>query len=188
MKGRMDRWRRRFGFDTNNLRRDVDRFQWRIGLVLLVAFLTVTPPLTVIVAGQVYEAGERAERRAAETWRRVDATVVKVSPLRAGHRVTVTWTEPDGTRREGAFTLRDPAAVGDPVPAWVADGTVAAAPPHRHGLTVIDTAAAGIGVVLAMGLSLFGLYALVRRRCDRSRDRFWDEAWARFDNNHSIGP
>lgn len=60
MKGRMDRWRRRFGFDTNNLRRDVDRFQWRIGLVLLVAFLTVTPPLTVIVAGRVYEAGERA--------------------------------------------------------------------------------------------------------------------------------
>ncbi|HEY8481807.1 MAG TPA: hypothetical protein VIL71_18430 [Spirillospora sp.] len=184
---RIDRWRRRFGFDTNDLRRPVDRVQWRVGLLLLAVFLGVTPPLTAHVAAHVHDAGERAERRDAATWRRVDATVVEVGALRAGHRVTVTWTEPDGTRRSGDFTTMKPVRPGDPVLVWTRDGAVTAARPGRHGLTVVDTVAAGTGVVLATGLSLLGVYLLVRRRCDRRRDRLWDVAWARFDN-HRIEP
>lgn len=187
MKGRIDQWRRRLGFDANDLRRTVDRVQWRIGLALLAVFLAVTPPLAASAAGHVYDAGLRAERRDAAAWQRVDATVAEVDPLRAGHRVTVTWTGPDGTRRSGDFTTVDRVRPGDVIPAWTRDGAVAAARPGRHGLTVVDTAAAGAGVALAVGLSLLGVHLLVRRHCDRRRERLWDAAWARFDN-HRIGP
>jgi hypothetical protein len=187
MKRRVDRWRRRFGFDANDLRRDVDRTQWRAGLVLLVMFLVVAPPLTATVAGGVYDSGVRAERRDAATWNRVDATIVETGVLRVGHRVTVTWTDPDGTRRTGEFTALNRVRVGDTVPAWAGHGTVSGTLPSRHGRTVIGTTAAATGTVLAVGSPLLGLYALVRRRCDRRRDRLWDAAWARLDN-HRIGP
>lgn len=187
MKRRMDRWRRRFGFDANDLRRDVDRTQWRIGVGLLMIFLCLAPPLAVQGAGHVYDSGVRAERREAAEWRRVEAVIVEVEPLRAGHRVTVTWNEPDGTRRWGDFTTWSRYRVGDLVPAWAGHGTVAATPPGRHGETVLTAAAAGAGVAAAVGLPLLGLYLLVRRRYDRRRDLIWETAWAWFDN-HRIGP
>lgn len=183
----LTRWRRSCGFDTNDLRRDVDRVQWRIGLVLLMLFLSVTPPLTFRAAQAVYDSGMRSERQEAAAWQRVNVTVTKTEALRTGHRVTVTWTEPDGTRRTGDFTTRSRIHVGEQMQAWAGPGTVSPMAPNWHGRTVASTMVAGTGVVLAVGLPLFGVYRLMRRRYDRRRDRLWDTAWARLDN-HRIGP
>ncbi|MFG2088592.1 MULTISPECIES: hypothetical protein [unclassified Spirillospora] len=187
MPTRADRWRRTFGFDANDMRRDVDRTQWRFGLFLLALFLVVTPPLSVHTAQAVHDSGKRNERHESDVWHRVYATVVKAEQLRGGRQVTVTWTEPDGTRRTGDLTTWSRVRAGDRVRAWVGPGRVSFMPPNSHTQTVLNTVAAGTGVVLATGLPLFGLYGLVRRRCDRRRDRLWDAAWARLDN-HRIGP
>ncbi|MEU8802891.1 hypothetical protein [Spirillospora sp. NPDC048819] len=187
MPARADRWRRTFGFDANDLRRDVDRAQWRIGLFLLALFLIVAPPLSVHTAQAVHDSGTRSERQKAAASHRVNATVVQAEQLRGGYRVTVAWSDPDGTRRTGDFTTWSRVRAGDRIWAWASPGGVSLTPPNRHAQTVVNTVAAGTGVVLAVGLPLFGLYGLVRLGCDRRRDRLWDAAWARLDN-HSIGP
>lgn len=187
MLARADRWRRRCGFDANDLRRDVDRAQWRIGLVLLTLFLAVAPPLAVHTAQAVYDIGKRNARQEAATWRPVTATVVDAEGRRGGYQVTVTWVDPDGTQRTGNLTSWTRVDAGDQVEAWAGPDAVTFVPPSRRGRTVISTAAAGAGVVLAVGSPLFITYRLVRRRFDRRRERLWDAAWARLHNHH-IGP
>lgn len=187
MLARADRWRRRCGFDANDLRRDVDRTQWRIGLVLLTLFLTVAPPLAVFASQTVYDLSKRNARQEAATWKPVTATVVDAEGRRGGYHVTVTWIEQDGTQRTGNLTSWSRVAVGERIEAWAGPDAVTFVPPSRRGQTVVFTAAAGAGVVLAAGSPLFITYRLVRRRFDRRRDRLWDVAWARLDNHH-IGP
>jgi hypothetical protein len=186
-RARADRWRRRFGFDRNDLRRHVDRFQWKVGLVLLVLFLSVAPPLCANVVQAVHESGTRAQKEAAATRHRVSATVVKVEEAQNRHRVTVAWTERDGTRRTGDYTAWGAPAAGDRLTVWVGPGTVSTTPPPGRAWTVTRTVTAGAGTLLAAGLPVLGAYLLVRRRCDRLRYRLWDAAWARLDN-HRIGP
>ncbi|RSN70975.1 Rv1733c family protein [Actinomadura sp. WAC 06369] len=185
---RLDRWRRRCGFDRNDLRRYVDRAQWRLGLALLGIFLVAAPVLGAPVAGAVHESGVRAERHGASAWRRVDATVVRVADSRGRHRVTVAWTGPDGTRRTGVHTTGRDRAEGERVAVWVGAGdTVSAVPPRTRAETRFAAAAAGAGAVAAVGAPLLGAYLLARRRYDRIRRGMWDAAWARFDD-HRIGP
>ncbi|SPT58101.1 MULTISPECIES: Rv1733c family protein [Actinomadura] len=187
VRARADRWRRRFGFDGNDLRRHVDRLQWKVGLFLLVLFLSVSPPLCAHVVQTVHDSGTRTEKEAAATRHRVSATVVKIEELKNRHRVTVAWTEPDGTRRTDDYTAWGAPAAGDRLTVWVGPGTVSTSPPPGRGWTITRTVTAGAGTLLAAGLPPLGVYLLVRRRCDRLRYRLWDAAWTRFDNHH-IGP
>lgn len=78
---RVNRWRRRCGFDDNDLRRRVDRVQWLSGLLLLVVFLVVTPALCARVVEQVNDSGSRAERYEAPPLR-------QHGPRRGGRRRT----------------------------------------------------------------------------------------------------
>lgn len=166
--------------------RHVDRLQWKVGLFLLVLFLSVSPPLCTHVVQTVHDSGTRTEKEAAATRHRVSATVVKVEELKNRHRVTVAWTEPDGTADGRLHRLgrtrsgRPPHGLGRP------RHRVDLASPGR-GWTITRTVTAGAGTLLAAGLPPLGVYLLARRRCDRLRYRLWDAAWTRFDNHH-IGP
>lgn len=185
---RLDRWRRSCGFDGNDLRRYVDRAQWRLGLALLGLFLVAAPVLGARVAGAVHASGVRAERHGASAWERVDATVVRAEESRGRHRVTVAWTGPDGTRRNGGHTTWRDLAEGERLVVWVGAGNaVSASPPRTRAETRLYTAVAGAGVVAATGAPLLGAYLLARRRYDRIRHGMWDAAWARLDD-HRIGP
>ncbi|MEV4002560.1 hypothetical protein [Actinomadura sp. NPDC049753] len=184
---RIDRWRRGCGFDRNDLRRNVDRVQWRLGLLLLIVFLSATPPLLSHAVQTAYGSGVRAERQQAATRHRVEATIVKVRDPGGRRTVTVAWTDPDGTRRTGDYTTWRGAGVGERLILWAGPDGVSITPPRRHAQTVIHTAVAGTGVALATGLPALCLYWLVRARCDRCRYRSWDAEWARLDN-HRIGP
>ncbi|GGV01704.1 hypothetical protein GCM10010182_19090 [Actinomadura cremea] len=185
---RLDRWRRSCGFDRNDLRRYVDRAQWRFGLFLLALFLAAAPPLCAHVVGAVDDSGRRAERHGAATWKRVDATVVRVEEAGGRYRVTVAWTGPDGTRRTGECATWRRTAARDSLVVWAgAGGAVSTTPPRTREETVIYAVGAGIGVVLATGLPLLALYLWARHRYDRIRYRSWAAAWDRLDN-HRIGP
>ncbi|MGW5410339.1 Rv1733c family protein [Actinomadura geliboluensis] len=187
MWARANRWRRSLGLDGNDLRRDVDRAQRRLGIILLMLFSGITPPLAVYTAWIVHDSGVRAERYEAATWHRVDATAVKIKQVKGRHQVTVAWTEPGGTRRTGDYTtLRGP-DIGTRVRVWAGPGTVSLLPPRDHSRTLAQTGLAVAGVALATGAPLLGLYRLARRRYNRRRDQLWDAAWARLDNHH-IGP
>jgi hypothetical protein len=73
MRARANRWRRSCGFDGNDLWRDVDRRQWRLGLLLLMVFLSATPPLCAHVVQAVYGSGVRTEHHQGATRHRVEA-------------------------------------------------------------------------------------------------------------------
>lgn len=187
MRGRVNRRRRSWGFDGNDLRRDVDRLQWRLGLLSLMLFLSVTPPLCANVVQGVYVSGVRTEHHQVATRHRVEATVVRVRDLGSRQEVTVSWTAAEGTRHTNEYTTWRGAEVGERLILWASPEGVSLAPPRRRTQTVIRTIAAGAGVTFATGLPLLGLYWLARRRCDRYRYRLWDAEWVHLDD-HRIGP
>jgi hypothetical protein len=184
---RIDRRRRSCGFDRNDLRRGVDRIQWRLGLLLLMVFLGAAPPLVAHAVLAAYGSGVRAEHRQAATRHRVEAAIVKVRDPGGRRTVTVAWTDPDGTRRTDDYTTWRGAGVGERLILWAGPDGVSMTPPRRHAQTVVHTAVNGTGVALATGLPLLGVYWLVRARCDRRRYRMWDADWARLDDRR-IGP
>lgn len=184
---RLNRRRRGWGFDRNDLRREVDRAQMFYGLLLLVLSIIVTPFVSVRAVQAAYHSGVRAERYEAATRHRVDATVVNIKQLHTGREVTVTWIASDGTWRSGHYTTWRGASLGDRPKAWAGPGGVGEDPPRTHARTIGDAAAAGATTVLAAGLVPAGTYLLLRRRYDKRRYRMWDEAWAGFDRRR-IGP
>ncbi|WP_433237143.1 Rv1733c family protein [Actinomadura nitritigenes] len=183
---RLNRMRRCCGFDRNELRRDVDRAQWLIGLVLLAGCAVVAALVSVRVGQDVYGAGVRTEHREAATLRRVEATVTAAQEQVSGRQVTVTWTDTTGARRTAHYLTWRAAAVGSRLHVWAGPQGVRDEPPRTHARTISDTAAYELGALSAVGLTFGGLYTLVRRRCDRLRDERWDAALARLDR-HGIG-
>ncbi|QXJ22637.1 hypothetical protein AGRA3207_003671 [Actinomadura graeca] len=178
---RLDRLRRRAGFDNSPLRRDVDRRQWMLGLALLMLFLSLAPPLGLRAGQAVYASGVRAERHEAANRRRVDATVVEVKGQRHRSEVTVTWSGADGTRRTGSYTTWREATVGGRRTVWADSSAVSDVAPRPHARTVGDAVAGGVGAALVLGLPLLLVYVLARYRFDRRRYRLWDAEWARWD-------
>ncbi|MBT2210218.1 MULTISPECIES: hypothetical protein [Actinomadura] len=176
-----DRLRRRFGFDHNALRRDVDRRQWMLGIALLMLFLSLAPPLCAWAGRSVYASGVRAERQERATRHEVSATVLRVEDMRSGRKVTVTWREPDGTARTGSFTAFHGGTAGQRREVWVGPSSqVTDEAPRHHTRTVGDTLTVALGSAMALGMPLLGLYLIIRYRCDQRRYRLWDAEWARF--------
>lgn len=179
---RVNRWRRRLGFDGNDLRRDVDRTQWLFGVLLLLAFVAVASLVCGPAVRHARDSGARAERYEAATRQRVDATVVNVEPLQSGREVTIIWIDRDGTLRSGHYTSWRGAEFGDHPQVWVGPHhRVQESPPRTHARTIGDMVTAGATTAAAAGLPLLGLYMLLRHHFDRRRYRAWDDAWAGFD-------
>lgn len=185
---RLGRVRRRCGFDRNELRRKVDRVQWRLGLALLAAFLLVAPVAAVWVASWSYHSGLRVERHEVATRHAVVATVggaggfATAGTERYLHQtVQATWQAPDGTARTGQIPAWKNVKPGARQRIWI-DGTGRlTVRPRPHSRTVVDAGYAAAGAVLAAALPLLTAYLLIRRRCDRLRDALWDAEWARID-------
>lgn len=184
---RVNRLRRGWGLDRNDLRRDVDRAQMFYGLLLLVLFIVAAPLVCVHTVGSVYRSGVQAERYEAATRHRIDATVVNIKGRHTGREVTVIWVGPDGTVRSGHYTTWRGVSPGDHPKVWAGPGGVGEDPPRSHARTISDAAATGATTAGTAGLVAAGAYLLLRRHCDKRRYRMWDEAWARFDRRR-IGP
>ncbi|HEU5023472.1 MAG TPA: hypothetical protein VFV01_00990 [Spirillospora sp.] len=182
---RVSRWRRSCGFDHNDLRRSVDRTQWMLGIVLLIAYLAVAPLVSAVAIGSAYEAGVRAEHHEAATFHRVHATVTKVTYRIGTYHVTVDWTAADGKRHTGDYSTARGTIVGRHPKVWADTKHVSDEPPQKHAGTVGDTAAVAALAPLAMSLPFLGAYALLRHRYDQRRYQLWEDEWAQYDDQHS---
>lgn len=185
---RLGRCRRRFGFDRNELRRQIDRTQWRTGLAMLVLFLLAAPAAAWFAAGWSLETGLRAEHRERATRYPVVVTVAGPAGLAATaadrylhQTVLASWQAPDGTRRTGQLPAWKGARAGSRHQIWVDRAGAPVPRPRPHSRTVVDAGYAAAGAAMAAGLPLLCLYGLVRRRCDRRRYAAWDAEWARMD-------
>lgn len=182
------RLRRRLGLERNELRRGVDRVQRAVALALLVLLLVAAPPVAAWCGGLAYDAGLRAERQEHAQRQKVWATVVATGGFAAaGERyvhetVRATWPRPvDGRPRTGTLPSWKGAEVGARKQIWVDREGRLAVRPRPHSRTVTDAVYAGGAAALAVGAPVLLAYVVVRRRCDRYRDRMWDAAWARMD-------
>ncbi|MGI5330569.1 Rv1733c family protein [Actinomadura nitritigenes] len=181
----LQRLRRRFGFDGNDLRRATDRRQRAVGLAAAVSFAGIAPPLCAGVVSLTYRSGLGAEAAQAATHRLVDARVTRIETQTTGQMrysfAVLAWTTPDGQTHWATVPAKKAAGPGAIRRVWVdASGEMTRRPQSRSD-TVMTAAFAGAATTVAAGAVPFSAYMLVRRRCDRRRARMWDVAWARLD-------
>lgn len=183
----LTRLRRRLGLERNELRRRVDRVQRMIALGLLVVLLGAAPPVAAWAVSWSYEAGTRAENAERADRHQVVATVTSTGGTGStGDRfihetVQASWPGPEGKARVGTLPSWKNVKVGAHRTIWVdreGDPTVR---PRPHSRTVTDAAYAGAAAVLGCAMPVLLAYIVVRRRCDRHRDRMWEADWARMD-------
>ncbi|MBW8482419.1 Rv1733c family protein [Actinomadura parmotrematis] len=182
VRPRLARVRHRLGLDGNELRRDVDRRQRRIGLVLLLLFAAAGWLFAARAGSLAYDRGLRLEQRDAATRHAVTATLTRVDAGTRGRTVTAEWTDAGGAHRIGTFTTWQAVDGGQQRRIWIgADGRPSLEPSRRHERTVSEAVLAGSAAAAAgAGLPLLLAYQGVRRACDRRRYRQWDLEWAEF--------
>ncbi|WP_067461209.1 Rv1733c family protein [Actinomadura macra] len=183
----VDRLRRRFGFDLNDLRRSVDRRQWAVGLGAALVFAGIGPPACAAAVALAYQAGLRAEVSQSSAHHRISAQVARVErPAQGPASALLTWTTSDGRQHSATVAAGRSATWGAEQQVWVdASGEMTRRPQNRSD-SVTGAVFAGVAAIGAAGVPPLGAYLLVRRRCDRRRQRMWDTAWARLDRHKSI--
>ncbi|MFB4298575.1 hypothetical protein [Actinomadura sp. NTSP31] len=181
----LQRLRRRFGFDNNDLRRSVDRRQWAVGLTATVAFAAIALPLCAGMASLAHRSGVRAEAAQTSTHHLVDARVARTETENTGQVrysfALLTWTTPDGRAHWTTLPARKSMRPGTVRRVWVDGSGEPTRRPQSHADTVTATAFAGTAAVGAAGAPPLAVYLLVRRRCERRRARMWEADWARLD-------
>lgn len=189
---RLNRARRRLGFDHNDLRRRIDRLQWALATMLTVIFLVSAPPTAKVVADHVYHSGTRVERQEAATRHQVEATVVHDGQAGSAPggttqpaTVRMRWAAPDGSPRVGDVPTRGISVTGARQHIWINDAGNATAPPRRHIKTISNAVYAAGGTVAAIALLLLVPYAVLRRYCDHRRYELWDSEWAHVDRGRT---
>lgn len=183
----LTRLRRRLGLERNELRRRVDRVQRLVAFGLLVLLLGLAPPLAAWTGAWSYDSGVRAEHAERAVRHKVVASVTSTGGIgSAGDRyihetVQATWPGADGKPRTGTLPGWKNAKVGAHRTIWVDRKDAPSLRPRPHSRTLTDAAYASAATVLGLSMPLLLAYALVRRRCDRCRDKLWEADWARMD-------
>ncbi|MBO2445078.1 hypothetical protein J4557_47000 [Actinomadura nitritigenes] len=181
----LQRLRRRFGFDGNDLRRPTDRRQRAVGLAAAVSFAGLAPPLCAGVVSPAYRSGLRAEAAQTATHRLVDARVARTETGTTGQVrysfAVLAWTSADGERHWTTVPASRATRPGAVRRIWVDASGEPARRPQSRSDTVTTAAFAGVAATVAAGALPFSAYLLVRRRCDRRRAQMWDLEWARLD-------
>ena len=178
---------RRLGLDGNPLRRRIDKIAACLAALLMAVFLTGAPMLSVAAARWAGHAGATAQR-AARSWHRVPAVLLRGAPLPAlgwafgSSWVPARWTAPDGQERAGRIPVNSRLAAGRTVRLWVDTAGSPTGPPLSHGAAVASEALAAAFASVALGAVLWWLAGAGRWVLDRRRLAAWEAAWA------AIGP
>jgi hypothetical protein len=181
---------RMLGWDSNPLRRRIDRVEAGMIAGLILVFV-ITAPVLVAVAGHGIRTAGIRQQRAEAGWRLVPATLQHSAPAQRGETLGMAdtvkkparWMAPDGQARSGRVTVSPRAAAGSSVRVWVSrSGSLTGQPPLRRAqlqdrivITEVLTAAA-LGLVLGLA-GLAGRFLFSRRRLAN-----WDRAW------RAVGP
>ena len=178
---------RRLGLDGNPLRRRIDKIAACLAALLMAVFLTGAPMLSVAAARWTGHAAATAQR-AARSWHRVPAVLLRGAPLPAlgwafgSSWVPARWTAPDGQERAGRIPVSSRLAAGRTVRLWVDTAGSPTGPPPSHGAAVASEALAAAFASVALGAVLWWLAGAGRWVLDRRRLAAWEAAWA------AIGP
>ncbi|MGW0599329.1 Rv1733c family protein [Streptomyces sp. NPDC002776] len=174
----------------NPLRRRSDVMEaWALVVVAVLLFLAA--PLAGVVAGwwahddaRATAAAQRADRhriRAQVTGAAASGSLPTVQSTERKQRVTVRWTDPDGTRRTDTALVPAGALRGERVDVWLDSAGRSVSPPTtgatiwQHTVTIGVCATAGTA-----GLVLLG-HALFRRVTTAHRLTEWEREWARVE-------
>ena len=174
---------RMFGWDSNPLRRRVDRVEAAMLTGLIMVFL-IGAPILVAGAGHLARAAGLRALRTQATWSQVSATVPRAAPNQSespGQLDTVLlqghWTAPDGQPRSGLIATRRGVAVGNTARIWVSrSGSPTGAPRGRSEL-LGWTPIAEVGTALVLAFIFCLAVRLQRWLCERSRLACWHKAW-----------
>jgi hypothetical protein len=177
----------RLGLDGNPLRRRIDKIAACLAALLMGVFLTGAPMLSLAAARWTGHAAATAQR-AARSWHRVPAVLLRGAPLPAlgwafgSSWVPARWTAPDGQERAGRIPVSSRLAAGRTVRLWVDTAGSPTGPPPSHGAAVASEALAAAFASVALGAVLWWLAGAGRWVLDRRRLAAWEAAWA------AIGP
>ncbi len=174
---------RRLGFGRNPLRRWSDQAETvLLWFALITAMLLV--PMGAAVGTSVRSSlnASAAQQRSAlhEVRARTLENSERMVPGAPGDvrsRARVSYTDPQGTVREGVASVVMGTKAGVEMTIWLdGSGNIVAAPRSRSDSAAFG-AAAGIFTVLGSWLLMWGLFGLARLPLDRRRSRDWDAEW-----------
>jgi len=186
---------RRLGLDGNPLRRRIDKIAACLAALLMAVFLTGAPMLSVAAARWAGHAAATAQR-AARSWHRVPAVLLRGAPLpalgwafgsswvpaRGSSWVPARWTAPDGQERAGRIPVSTGSTAGRTVRLWVDTAGSPTGPPPHYGAPVASETLAAVLATAALGAVMWWLAGAGRRALDRRRLADWEAAWA------AVGP
>jgi hypothetical protein len=161
---------------------------WALLVVAVLLFLAA--PLAGVAAGwwahddaRATAAAQRADRHRirAEVTGAASGSLPTVQSTERKQRVTVRWTDPDGTRRTDTALVPAGTLRGERVDVWLDSAGRSVSPPTtgatiwQHTVTIGVCATAG-----AAGLVLLG-HVLFRRVTTAHRLTEWEREWARVE-------
>lgn len=178
----MGRMLRGWRFDRNPLRRDTDRAETIIILVLLAAF-GCAAWFGAHTAASWSAAGTVREMQAQQSsFRQVRAVLLdrpvstSVYGANLGPQAQARWTAPDGSKHTGFVAAPSDAPIGSTVLIWVdhSGNQVTPLQPDQAALRSDMAATVTVGV---MGVAALLLGVTVHRALDRRRLAAWDADW-----------
>lgn len=177
------------GVDRNPLRRGIDRVERVLWLILVVVFFAIGPTVLPIV-GQAARASGMAQVRQEQSWRQVNAVLVRHAPYQVyGYNtsgavwVKGRWRAPGGRAEYGLVPTVVGAPAGTKVRVWINQaGQLTGTRP----LTISDIGGrvTAMKVLAGIGLAatLLIMMCLLRWLTNRRRMAYWSCEWA------TIGP
>jgi hypothetical protein len=175
------------GADGNPLRRRSDRFEGAVRLTLVLAFVIAAPMLAPAV-GKLTDVSGMREVHAEQSWRQVDAIVVRSAPQQFdGYGAAATvwlrgrWQAPSGAIRYGLVPTQAGAQKGTAVPIWVdRRGQITGRHPLTADLVTLRVVVLEMLTLLGLAAAMLVLAWLVRWMLDRRRMAYWGIEWTYF--------
>ncbi len=173
--------------DGNPLRRPLDRTERALFVLLALGFL-VAAPVVAPMAGRFARTAGLAEVRSQQSWREVDAVLLRHAPRQFyGYNSELTiwvpgrWRAPSGVTRSGLVPTQPGMPAGADVRIWVSRaGQPTGRRPMTAGLVGVRVAAVESLAVTFLAVVALLLAWLVRWMTDRRRMTCWGIEWACF--------
>ena len=186
------RWKRlcrRFGRDSNPLRRRTDVVDAWLVPVAIVVFLALCP-LALTVTGSMMRTANSRELRAQASWHSVTATLLQPLPgPEVGARGPdnwLTWTPAqwtaNGVQRTADVPARSGSTAGSKVIVWLDRAGKVHMPPLTKAQASDRVEVTQVIILAALAVLLAIMALLSHRILDRRRLAGWEQAWL------SVGP
>ena len=180
---RLARW---LGFDRNPLRRDTDRVEAALRLVMIILVVLAVPAASVATGRWAYHYALSQAQAQMAVNHQVTAVLLRDAPATGVPDpytsvettwVPARWQPPGQPPRTGEVLAVAGAHKGSTVRTWIDPSGAVTDPPLDHRAVVGDVWLAVTATLLVSGLLLLAAGALTRRVLERRRLRAWEAEW-----------